>query len=157
MTVYFDSSALVAVYVTEACSGRARREIRKHASVPWTPLHELEVRNALRLLHGRGQIEEDELIALLGHIDEDLDGGRLARPGEDLGAVFRRAVELSERWATTTLARTLDILHVGAMQELGCTTLVSGDGRQLAFAASAGLATIDTRRQVRGAAAISDS
>jgi predicted nucleic acid-binding protein len=43
MTVYFDSSALVAVYVTEAYSERARRELRKRGAVPWTPLHDLEV------------------------------------------------------------------------------------------------------------------
>lgn len=88
MTVYFDSSALVAVYVTEAYSARARRELRKHGRVPWTLLHDLEVRNALRLLHGRRHIEEAELHGLLGHIDDDLQRGRLARPVIDLAAAF---------------------------------------------------------------------
>ena len=91
MTVYFDSSALVAVYVTEAYSARARRELRKHGRIPWTPLHDLEVRNALRLLHGRRQIDEAELHGLLEHVDDDLRRGHLARPAIDLGAAFRRA------------------------------------------------------------------
>lgn len=145
MIDYFDSSALVAVYVTEAHSAVARSEIRKCAAVPWTPLHDLEVRNALRLLHGRGQIGEDVLAALLGHVDDDLDEGRLVRPAIDFGAVFRRAGELSRRHAARTLARTLDILHVAALMELGCTALVSGDERQIAVATTEGLAVVDIR------------
>ena len=145
MSVYFDSSALLAVYVTETYSESARREIRTCAAVPWTPLHDFEVRNALRLLHGRGQVDEAELVALLGHIDEDLSTGRLARIAVDLGAVFRRAEELSRRHGAATLARTLDILHIAALLESGCTTLVTGDERQLALAASEDLTTVDIR------------
>lgn len=136
---------MVAVYLTEAYSETARREIRKHASIPWTPLHDLEVRNAFRLSVGRRQIAEDELTALLRHIDEDLDKGRLVRPATDLGAIFRRAGELSQRHATKMLARTLDILHVAALQELGCETLVSGDERQITLAVSKGLEVVDIR------------
>lgn len=145
MNAYFDSSALVAVYVTEVYSEAARREIRRHDAVPWTPLHELEIKNALRLLHGRGQIEEDELAALLGHVDEDCSKGRLARPAIALDAVLRRAGDLSRRHATSTLARTLDILHIAALLELGCTTLVSGDERQIAVAVAEGLDVVDIR------------
>ena len=145
MTVYFDSSALVAVYVTEAYSARARRELRKHGRVPWTLLHDLEVRNALRLLHGRRHIEEAELHGLLGHIDDDLQRGRLARPVIDLGAAFRRAEELSRKHVAKTLARTLDVLHVAALIEIGCETLVSGDERQLTLAKTEGLRALDIR------------
>lgn len=145
MTVYFDSSALVAVYVTEAYSARARRELRKHGRVPWTLLHDLEVRNALRLLHGRRHIEEAELHGLLGHIDDDLQRGRLARPVIDLAAAFRRAEELSRKHASKTLARTLDVLHVAALIEIGCETLVSGDERQITLAKAEGLRALDIR------------
>jgi predicted nucleic acid-binding protein len=145
MTVYFDSSALVAVYVTEAYSARARRELRRHGRVPWTPLHDLEVRNALRLLHGRRQIDEAELHGLLEHVDDDLRRGRLARPAIDLGAAFRRAEELSRKHASKTLARTLDVLHVAALIEIGCETLVSGDERQITLAKAEGLRALDIR------------
>lgn len=145
MTVYFDSSALVAVYVTEAYSARARRELRKHARVPWTLLHDLEVRNALRLLHGRHHIDDTELHGLLGHIDDDLQRGRLAPPVIDLGAAFRRAEELSRTHAPKTLARTLDVLHVAALIEIGCETLVSGDERQITLAKAEGLRALDIR------------
>ena len=145
MTVYFDPSALVAVYVTEAYSARARQELRKHGRVPWTPLHDLEVRNALRLLHGRRNIEEAELHGLLGHIDDDLQRGRLARPVIDLGAMFRRAEDLSRKHASKTLARTLDVLHVAALIEIGCEMLVSGDERQIALVRAEGLRALDIR------------
>lgn len=145
MTVYFDSSALVAAYVTETHSERARRELRRHRQVPWTPLHDLEVRNAFRLLYGRRQINEAELDGLLGHVDDDLQRGRLARPAIDLGAVFRRAGELSRRHAPKTLARTLDVLHVAALIEIGCEALVSADERQITLAKTEGLRTFDIR------------
>ena len=145
MTVYFDSSALVAVYVTEAYSAHARRELRKYDRVPWTPLHDLEVRNALRLLHGRRQIDEAELRGLLDHVDDDLQRGRLARPVIDLGAAFRRAEGLSRKHASKTLARTLDVLHVAVLIEIGCETLVSGDERQITLAKAEGLRALDIR------------
>jgi predicted nucleic acid-binding protein len=143
--VYFDSSALVAVYVNEAHSVRARGELRRHVPVPWTPLHDLEVRNALRLLEGRTLIDVDQLRGLLAHLDDDLKKGRLQRPALELEAVFRRAGDLSEIHVSKTLARTLDILHVAALIELGCTRLVSGDERQIALAKAEGIQIFDIR------------
>jgi hypothetical protein len=51
--------------------------------------------------------------------------------------------------ATRLLCRSLDILHVAAALELGCTRLVSGDDRQLALAKIVGLAPIDVKRKRR--------
>lgn len=145
MKTYFDSSALVAVYVNEEYSPRARAQLRKETSIPWTPIHEVEVRNALRLLQGRDHINAHELAGLLAHIDEDLETGRLERPDVDLAAVFRRAGALSEIHATRTLGRTLDILHVAALVELKCSRLVSGDERQIAVAKAERIRTVDIR------------
>lgn len=145
MKTYFDSSALVAVYVNEEYSPRARAELRKQTSVPWTPIHDVEVRNSLRLLHGRDHIDADELDGLFAHIDDDLGSGRLEPPDIDLPAVFRRAGQLSEAHATRTLARTLDILHVAALMELKCSRLVSGDERQIELAKAARIRTLDIR------------
>jgi predicted nucleic acid-binding protein len=145
LSAYADSSALVAVYVNEANSARARSELERQLPVPWTRLHDVEVTNALRLLHGRGHIGEGELEGLLGHVDEDLRAGRLRRVAIDFEVVCARAVDLSAAHAPTTLARTLDILHVAALLEAGLTTLISADGRQLAVAEAEGVTTIDIR------------
>ena len=40
-------------YVTEVRSPAARRALRQHESIAFTPLHRLELRNALDLLVGR--------------------------------------------------------------------------------------------------------
>ena len=53
MTTYVDSSALVAVYVSERFSQSARRAVRAVPQIPFTQLHELEVPNAFALLVGR--------------------------------------------------------------------------------------------------------
>jgi hypothetical protein len=44
-----------------------------------------------------------------------------------------------------TLARTLDVLHVAALIEIGCEALVSGDERQTALAKAEGLRALDIR------------
>jgi predicted nucleic acid-binding protein len=139
---YLDSSVLVALYVNEARSPRARAEARKHLPIPWTPLHDLEVVNALRRLHGMKVLDSNELDGLMSHIDEDERLGRLERPVLEFGAVFQRAGALSAAHTSTTLARAPGILHVASAIEIGCSTIVSGDSRQLALAKQAGLRVV---------------
>jgi hypothetical protein len=119
--------------------------VQKVGNVAFTPLHELEVRNALRALHGRKSLtlaQQQKFEALL---DEDLRAGRLAPTALDLAAVFGRAAQLSAGHTSRLLCRSLDILHVAAALELGATHLVSGDERQLALANAVGLTVVDAR------------
>jgi predicted nucleic acid-binding protein len=142
---YFDSSALVAVYVSGPFSARARREIAAAGTIAFTPLHDLEVRNALRALRGRGALIPEQQRAFETLLDEDVRTGRLAVTPLDFSAVFRRASKLSAAHTSRLLCRSLDILHVAAAVELDATKLVSGDERQLALAAAVGLACEDVR------------
>lgn len=145
MTAYFDSSALIAVYATERFSARARRAVRETASVPFTALHELEIPNALRLLHGRGTLDARELRGLLAQLAEDRAAHLLVEARLDLFAVFARAIALSAVHAARLLCRSLDVLHVAAALELGCSRFVSGDDRQLALASAEGLEVTDVK------------
>ena len=149
MKSYFDSSALVAIYVTEAFSKVARHEARVALQLPYTQLHDLEVRNALRVLHGRGTLSARELRELTSQLDEDLEARRLVETRIDLFDVFRRAGELSQTHAADLLCRSLDILHVAAAIELHCTRLVSGDDRQLHLARAVGIDPIDVKKAPR--------
>jgi len=149
VTSYFDSSALVAIYVTEAFSRVARREARAVSQIPYTALHELEVPNGLRVLHGRGLITSQELRDLTGQLAGDLEAHRLVETRIDLFDVFRRASGLSQAHAVRLLCRSLDILHVAAALELGCRRFVSGDDRQLALARAVGLAPVDVKKARR--------
>jgi predicted nucleic acid-binding protein len=146
---YFDSSALVAVYVTERFSKVARHEARAALQLPYTQLHDLEVRNALRVLHGRGTLSAQEVRELTGQLDEDLETRRLMETRIDLFDVFHRAGELSQTHAADLLCRSLDILHVAAAIELQCTRLVSGDDRQLRLARAVGIDPVDVKKLPR--------
>ncbi len=143
MTAYVDSSALVAVYVAEQFSIAARRVLRSVAQAPFTLLHDLEVRNAFRLLAGRGLITKAERRAVTANLDQDLASQRLVHVALDLPQVFTRARELSEAYSEKILSRSLDVLHVAAALELSCSRFVSADDRQLRLARAAGLKSID--------------
>lgn len=149
MTTYVDSSALVSVYVTERFSRTARATVRRASQIPYTPLHQLEVPNAFEMLVGRGAITRDECHAILKQLQEDVDAQRLMTVAPDLDEVFARATEFSRLDTAKTLARSLDLLHVGAAHVTSCTRFVSGDDRQLAVAKASGLEAVDIKRVVQ--------
>lgn len=149
MTTYVDSSALVAVYVTERFSAAARRAVRAVAQVPYTRLHGLEVQNALELLVGRKALTREECRALQGQLEEDLAGRRLVRLTLDLDQVFTNAAELSRAHTSSKLSRSLGLLHVAAAHLAMCTTFVSADDQQLAVAKATGLKVIDIKSRTR--------
>lgn len=149
MKTYFDTSALVALYVTETFSDSARRAARAAGQIPFTPLHRLELANTFELLLGRHLITDAELERLRGQVSEDLNALRLVDAPLDLFHVFDRATELSRVHTSRMLARSLDILHVAAALHLGCERFVSGDDRQLALARAAGMAPADIKTSRR--------
>lgn len=145
MTTYFDSSALIAVYATERFSAAARREVRSTPGIPFTPLHDLEIENALRVLHGRGVLDARELRGLLAQVGDDREAGRLVDANLDLFVAFARASALSTAHASRLLCRILDVMHVASALVLGCSRFVSGDDRQLALAAAEGIEPVDVK------------
>jgi predicted nucleic acid-binding protein len=149
VTTYVDSSVLVAVYVPERFSKAARQAVRAVAQIPFTPIHELEVRNAFELLVGRRLITREECRAIQAQLDGDLESQRLARLPLDLDTVFTNASDLARAHTNRYLTRSLDLLHVAAAQELKCSTFVSADDRQLAAARAAGLKVVDIKRRTR--------
>jgi len=146
MKVYFDSSALVKIYVSEAHSESARREAQAVPQLPLTWLHTLEVGNALRVLTGRKLLTAEEARGLLDQFEDDRQAQRLADAALDWPKVFHESVQLSRRHAARLLCRSLDILHVAAAVELGCKRFVSADERQLALAEAIGLKAVDIRK-----------
>lgn len=149
MKDYFDTSALVALYVSEAYSQLARREARAAGQIPFTPLHDLELGNALQLLRGRRLIDGRQLQLLSGHVAEDRDAERLVETPIDLHHVFVRACELSAAHSAGVLCRSLDLLHVASSLELGCRRFVSGDDRQLLLARALDLEAVDIKGRRR--------
>ena len=149
MTTYADSSALVAVYVTEAFSAESRRHVGSVPQLPFTPLHDLEVRNAFQALRGRRCITRGDLRALTAQLEADLHAHRLRWTPLNLAAVFADARDLAEAHTERLLCRSLDILHIAAAKAIGCNRLISGDDRQLKLARALRFATVDIKRPRR--------
>ena len=149
MTTYVDSSALVPIYVPEHFSTLAHAAVRAAAQVPFTAIHELEVRNAFELLVGRQLITRQECGAIQQQLRNDLENQRLVPTSLDLDEVFTQASELSRLYTAKYLARSLDLLHVAAAHAALCNTFVSADDRQLAVAKASGLNVIDIKRRPR--------
>jgi predicted nucleic acid-binding protein len=140
LSAYFDTGVLLKSYVTEKNSAVADALILQAAvPIPFTHFHEIELRTALRLKRGRGEITDAELKGALRSLQEDIDAGRLKKPAYDLPDVFHKAEELSAKHAAITLSRSLDILHVAAAVVIGAKNFVTFDARQAALATRAGL------------------
>ncbi len=136
MRAYFDTSTLIKIYVREASSAAAVEILlAEKPPVPFTHLLELELRTAIRLKRGRGEISAAGQRAALQTLESDLAKGVLARPDYDLDSVYLRAEVLSAKHAAGTLARSAGIWHVAAALEIGCNAFSSFDGRQKKLAA----------------------
>lgn len=137
--VYFDTGVLVKLYYLEPGSQKVAARAAKETSIPFPPLADIELRNALRVLHGRGLLDAEELPSAIEMIDEDIAGGRLRRISSDNTEVYECAEELSRRHAADTKCRALDLLHVSHAVVSKIPRFFTGDQRQAKLAALAGL------------------
>lgn len=143
MKTYFDTSILLKTYVPEAGTPEALAILREQETPsPFSHLLEIELRTAIRVKHGRGEITAAEMRGSLQALEADLAKGILARPDYDLENVFRRAEVISSKHAAATLARSADLWHVAAALEAGCTAFASFDERQRKAAELCGLELI---------------
>jgi len=137
---YFDSAVLVKAYCLETTSPQALSLIKGATPpLPFTPLHALEIRNALRLKRHRKELTESQLRGALRSLQDDIDSGFLAPQDQDLYEVFVQAESLSAEHTVSTGVRSLDVLHVAAALILMTGEFVSFDRRQRSLAAKAGL------------------
>lgn len=141
MNTYVDSGVLVKLYVREPNSPAAAQAVRALASVPITPIHELEMGNAFRALEGRRIVTAAQRAASEHMLERDIRLNRLRRITPDWSAVFRSADRLSREHTADTLARSLDILHVAVALIEHAESLLTADNRQAELARRAGLTT----------------
>ncbi len=140
VTTYFDTGVLVKIYAEEFHSDLAISLIEKaQLPLPFTHFHSIELSNAIQLKRFRKELTSSEERASLRLIDADQRAGRLYRPPYDLAAIFTHAEQLSIAHTSRIGARSLDILHVAAAINLGCSAFCSFDKRQRAMATRAKL------------------
>ena len=144
MTLYHDSSVLVKLYVREESSDAVARFLAARGeAVIVNDLHELEIRNALRLKRFRDEIGNEQLAASMAMLASDLAAGRLIRGGIDWGSVCAEAERLSAAMTAAVGVRTIDLLHVAAALDRRASGLVSLDHRQRAAARASGLDVVE--------------
>lgn len=149
MKLYADSSYLLQLLAPDFASAAAialHRKLGRPACL-FTPLHELEVPNALRLrrfavtrLASAARRQELKAAAdALRRLELHLDTGRFRRTPLDWHETNARAQQLSERHTEKLGSRSLDILHVAAALELHADSFLTCDRAQAALARAAGL------------------
>ncbi|MEO8351219.1 MAG: type II toxin-antitoxin system VapC family toxin [Chthoniobacteraceae bacterium] len=137
---YPDSSFLVSLHRADANHTAANAYLANAAFVlAFTPLHRVEVRNALRNATAQAEMSASDCRQAFRQIDEDLRDGLLVHTPVGWTDVFRRADELSEKHAATEGQRTIDLLHVALALESGAKIFLSFDARQRKLAKAAGL------------------
>lgn len=144
MRLYYDSSVIVKLYAREDLSEVvARFIIRQGHAVVVNRLHEIEIRNALRLKRFRNEIDPGQLVTSLGMIAADFVERKLIRQEVNWGPVYDTAERLSATSTGTVGLRTIDLLHVAAALSQKADGLVSLDRRQCAAARQTGLEVIE--------------
>src|SRR3989304_10008723 len=113
--VYLDSSAIVKLYAPEAETPSVAAYVRGlKEPLPFSHLHEIEVKNALRLKVFRKEALSRAVLKSIRTIDKDMGFQILKRPELNWVDVFRRAEELSKRFSSRSGSRSLDLLHVAS-------------------------------------------
>lgn len=140
--VYFDTGALVKLYIVESGSEFVQRKAIAASSIPLNELQETELRNAIHAAIGRQTISPTAGAMALEHVDSDLRAGVLTHAAVDWSAVWSRAAHLARLHTEKLLCRTLDILHVAAAEACGADLVVTGDARQFKLCKAAGLPVV---------------
>jgi predicted nucleic acid-binding protein len=140
VTTYADTGFLCSLYSPDTHTARAiARMQRQTLPLPLTWLHQLELRNALRLRVFRGEISGAQRDASLNALLADIAAGVLADTLPPLTALATEAERLSALHSERLGTRSLDIVHVAAAVVLGRAELLTFDQRQANLARAVGL------------------
>jgi predicted nucleic acid-binding protein len=137
MNAYPDTSFLFSLYVVDANTGAARSlALKLRPDFVLTPLHELELANAIELAVFRRYLSAREAEAAWRGFGQDLNRWPLKPLPVD---TFARAVRLARRHSARLGVRSLDILHVSAALTLRADSLLTFDRRQSKVARAEGV------------------
>ena len=140
MSSYADTGFLCSLYAPDAHTQRVVARMRRQTlPLPFTWLHQIELRNALRLRVFRREITMVQREASLNMMLADLAAGVLAVAAPAMADVMTEAERLSAVHSEKLGTRSLDILHVASAVVLGSTSFLTFDRRQAALARVSGL------------------
>lgn len=140
MTSYADTGFVCSLHTPDAHTARVLAFMRRQREpLPFTALHRLEFRNALRLRVFRKEITLEQSEQSIQALLSDVASGVFRFVDVDWPEMLLEAERLSARHTDRIGTRSLDILHVAAASVLGCGVFLTFDQRQAALAAAAGL------------------
>jgi len=136
MWAYFDSSAVVKLYVQESGRAAVLRLLRQHELVA-SAILPVEIRGALRRRAAEKVIQSSRLPAALQQLAKD-------RAQWNLLTVSTEILDRAEQIVAGHPVRTLDAIHIASAQEFAGrlqahVPFISADHRQIEAAAAAGL------------------
>lgn len=138
MRVYADSSALLKLYFFEPESECAVSAM-SGATLLYHDLHDIEVRNSIRLGVFRKRIDERLAEQMLAALDQDLAAGVYESCGASFTQIARRSEALSAKHSPTLGIRAIDLMHVAVAQISRADSFFTFDERQLRLAKAASL------------------
>jgi predicted nucleic acid-binding protein len=127
--IYLDTGCLVKLSYPEPDSSAVVSRVSGRP-VFFTPLHELELSNALNLMRFRKQASEAQVIASMDLVQADLGSGVLVAPPATWQIPFQFAAQLAMVHSPTIGCRSLDILHCASAADLQTVEFVTTDERQ---------------------------
>lgn len=136
--IYLDTGCLVKLYYPEPDSPAVVARVAGR-SMFYTPLHELELANALNQKRFHKQATELQVKAALALIQSDLAIGVLVAAPANWQTHFQSATQLSMSHTPAIGCRTLDILHCALAADLRAAEFVTTDARQSRLAQAMGL------------------
>lgn len=140
MRVYADTGFLCSLYSLDTLTEKAESIMQRQSEpLAFTWLHQLELRNALRLRVFRKEITATQRTASLNLLLADLAGNILKHVSPGLTEIMTEAERLSASYSENLGTRSLDLLHVAAAVVLGLPEFFTFDKRQAALAKAAGL------------------
>jgi predicted nucleic acid-binding protein len=138
LSIYVDSSFLVAVYLSDIHTPTALRRITKHPAIWFTPFHEVELVHAIAQNVFRGQILPEVAERIYAEIEKDCRAAVWHLVGLP-DTAYGTAAKLARIHVPQVGSRTLDTLHVAAALELGAKEFWTFDDRQKKLAKAVGL------------------
>lgn len=140
MKAYADTGFLCSLHAPDAHTGRVLAWMRRPGlPLPFTGLHRLEFRNALRLRVFRGEISPAQKELSIQAMRSDIAGGVLYQAELAWPDVLLEAERLSAGHSETLGTRSLDILHVASALVLEADLFLTFDVRQSRLAEAAGM------------------
>ena len=138
---YWDTSALVKLFVAEADSAQFQQFAGSAARIVTAAIARFEARTVFRRREAEGALPAGEAAALSADLDRDVANGRVVMQASD-AAVERDFAKVLEKCFSPTspvFIRTNDALHLASAIAAGETEFVTADLRQRAAAKLMGL------------------